>query len=185
VLDIETFSIEAWVRNPTLAGDQMGIFQYRHGNNSRVSMRLETDFRLSLSIQKKSDGAWTRIRTTSPLTFDSDVWYHLAATYEGDGAGDDSVAKFYQTPADSYYAMLLETLTGQPDIKDLTAGGGLNIGASDGMNTRCFGGDIDEIRYTNRVLEAGEFLNAIPEPATVTLLGLGGLGMLVRRRRKR
>jgi len=185
LLNTQTFTMEAWVRNPTLAagGDQMGIFQYRAGA-SRVSMRIESNGHLSLSINRDDTGAWDRITTPSALAFNDDVWYHLAITYEGDGTGNDSVVNFYQTIAgDSLPALIHSTSSGY-DLRALTTGGAFTIGASDGMDSRVLGGEIDEFRYTNRALAPEEMLNAIPEPATLTLLGLGAL-CLARRRRRR
>lgn len=43
---------------------------------------------------------------------------------------------------------------------------------------------IDELRVTDRVLQPSEFLRAIPEPCTLSLLALGGLAAVLRRRRR-
>jgi hypothetical protein len=43
---------------------------------------------------------------------------------------------------------------------------------------------IDEVRLTDRALAPGEFLNAIPEPATISLAALGAICLMVCRRRR-
>jgi hypothetical protein len=184
----ETFTIEAWVRDPALTsgGDAMGILQFRDGNNSRVAMRLDNQFRLMLAYQRADTGAFDYVRTSSPLQFDPGQWYHLAVTYEGDGTGNDSAVKFYETPLSdtSGVATLLETVTAE-DIMPLTAGGALRVGTLDGSTGRSFGGYIDEVRYTNLVLAPNQFNLAVPEPSTWLLLAAGMVMLLPALRRRR
>ncbi|MFP6579921.1 MAG: PEP-CTERM sorting domain-containing protein, partial [Myxococcota bacterium] len=47
-----------------------------------------------------------------------------------------------------------------------------------------FIGFIDEVRITQSALQPSQFLNAVPEPNTALLLGIGMMGLGMRRRRR-
>jgi hypothetical protein len=54
----------------------------------------------------------------------------------------------------------------------------------DGNNLKGSGGIFDELRISATALGPGEFLNVVPEPATLTLVWAGLLGLAGRRRRR-
>ncbi|MFW5692766.1 MAG: LamG-like jellyroll fold domain-containing protein [Thermoguttaceae bacterium] len=194
--DTDTFTIEAWVRNPTLstlpAADQMALFQYRDGGDSRVDFVLTPDNEFRLHMIRDDNGSFQFYNSSSGVTFEDDVWYHMALTYDDNGSDstNDSTLRFYLTPLDDFtgQAVLVDELTGVADIRALTGGGVLHIGAGDGSANRSFGGDIDQLRYVNRALLPHEFNLAMPAPepgsAMLALLALAGLaGMRGRRNR--
>ena len=187
LFDTETFTIEAWVRNPTLVGvdgEQMPMFFYRDGINSRLDWVVTLANRLELRMLDADGGAYTTY-ATEPVAFDEDAWYHLAVTYDdnGDTASDDGTLRFYMTSLDDFsgQASLVQEIGGVTDIKALTAGGDLILGGADYMSRRLFGGDIDQVRYVNRALAAHEFNLAMPVPepsaAVLALIVLIWLGM--------
>lgn len=192
VFDTETFTIEAWVRNPTLgSGEQMPVFYYRNGGDSRLDLVVTATDRLELRMLRAGTSAYTTYATTSPVTFEEDAWYHLAVTYDNNGnaTANDSTLQFYLTSLDDFsgQATLVQEITGVVDIKALTAGGNLIIGGADYMATRLFGGDIDQVRYVNRALAPHEFNLAMPVPepgaAMLAFLALVGFGLCWRRQR--
>jgi hypothetical protein len=66
---------------------------------------------------------------------------------------------------------------GDWDAGNWSIGRGLYAG---GHGDRAYG-FIDEVRISDAALDASDFLFVIPEPMTLVLLGLGGLGLLKRR----
>lgn len=197
--DLEDFTIEAWVRNPTdlsvIGGaEHSGILYYRGGGGGRfqfsvVSRTSDGAGKLHLGTQRASDGAWYPIET-GYLDWEEDTWYHLAVTYDSNTpAANDSIVKFYLTPIglDTHYAELIATVEGVLDLQTLNGGGTLRLGNFDDILGRTFRGDLDEVRYTNAVLGPYDFNVAIvPEPAACLLLVIGAIALVpVLRRRRR
>lgn len=194
VFNTETFTIEAWVRNPGLeTADQHPIFYYRHGTTSRLDLVITAAGRLELRMIRDDNGSYQPYATTDPVAFDDDAWYHLAVTYDNHGGttANDSTLRFYMTPLDDFggQALLMDERTNIADIKALTAGGNLMLGGADNMASRLFGGDIDQLRYVNRVLLPHEFNLTMPAPeptsAMLVMFALAGLAGVRTRRRRR
>ncbi len=105
----------------------------------------------------------------------ADEWVHVAATFQSAGQ-----LRLYIDGELTDYAPASGPLVTNWDFGAYL---GMNI---DGI--RVFEGDMDEFYIFGRELTAGEVqtlasIMPIPEPANLVLLGLGGLGILARRRR--
>ena len=108
----------------------------------------------------------------------NEVWRHIAVTY-------DATTGTTTAYLDGVYAGDM-TVAG-----DLTASDYIVVGGHRGSTGRNFEGLIDDIGVWNEVLSTGAIedlaggtavADVIPEPATLSLLGLGCLGLLRRRK---
>ncbi|MGA2584805.1 MAG: LamG domain-containing protein [Tepidisphaeraceae bacterium] len=101
----------------------------------------------------------------------SNTNYFVAATYDG------SIASLYVNG----------NLVDSSSFTGFTGSGTIDaaIGNDPTGNGAAFQGYLDEVRISNTVLSASQFLDAVPEPASISILGLGSLALLGRRGRRR
>jgi hypothetical protein len=112
--------------------------------------------------------AWYNVPVSPPVG----QWAHIAATY--DGATNNRQAYLN--------GVLMATLAGSAEARFSTT---LAIGRQGDLNGEFWNGLIDDLALYDRTLNSGEIAalaNPVPEPTTGLLLGLGLLGVAVRRR---
>ncbi len=177
----KSFTVEGWFRGSTTTSTIVGV---RHAASSHTfggsykgwTLFLSTSGTVLNFIVDGAAGAGYSKQLTASVTVNQLT--HFAAVYDstGFGSGGGSLMLY----VDGELAMTMAAAAEWSSHR----GGSLAIGARDagtGFNSWMMSGAIDEIRYSNVALGSDQFLNAVPEPATLLVLGLGG--MFLRRRK--
>ena len=120
---------------------------------------------------------------TKGVTYDDDFWHHVVAVRNGDVVAD---AELWIDGVDVSNTLQYISWFSMPASSAL-------IGARDiGDYNNSFAGAIDEVSVWDRALTPDEIrglffaaITAVPEPASILLLGLGGLGLLCSLRLRR
>ena len=170
--DLTSFSVSFWVKavadDPSTSGDAWreiatkgdqtfsGWVIRKKGNDNNAVGQIETD------------------QTSIGNAFDAD-WHHIVMTVNG----PSSVSYYFDNGA----AITNNTIT-YSAIASLP----MVFGAGRENGWRSLDGQLDEIKIYSGVLGASEIsylytTNAIPEPSSAALLGLGGLALIFRRRK--
>ena len=201
-----TGTVALWVRGDggpsgsrVFMGQQNGS-PASFGSDNRMSWQIDTNNAGSVQIFiRTADGTETNNRlkfrhqepgNVFPSTWNDGDWHHLAYTWAVDSAGTvasdvqiyiDGVAVGTAITEASLEADALKSPILPWETPGMYIGARNDRIAQGGVANAHFKGWLDDIRVYDGVLSAQEVAALVPEPATATLLMLGGLAMLRRR----
>jgi hypothetical protein len=173
------FTYEAIINLSANTTDEQTILAH-DGSTTRGFLFRVTGGKLSLyDVNETVDAT---IPTTGPHAFNASKWYHVAVAYDGN-AGVAGNTTFYWTAMDSGASQTNAIGTGTISA-DLTGtvSNPLGVGGTTRSPFRFETELVDEVRISSVARGPNDFL--VPEPATVSLLGAGGMLLGLRRRRR-
>ena len=189
------FSILVWIR-PT-AGDLTDPYT-RFIDTSSNTGGITSGYRLMTGSDDASerfrflgDSGANNMSMTHGRYLQADRWTLLAVRYDTDGNATLNVLYNTDSVDASYVGSNSETMEATGPIQ-YTAGEDTNFGAMDDLTlTSDFNGRMDDAAFFTGLLTDAEIATAfnsgaaalIPEPATMSLLALGGIAMLRRRKK--
>jgi hypothetical protein len=170
------FTIEGWVK-PS-AGQDLNLVSLNSNIGDTINVHL--------SVHGPTGQAWSNIfvgtnfvLTDAAVLVDYDTWNYLAVVYDG------SSASLYIKNNSHPTLYLIEAQSGGPALPNsMNLSSSIASYNSGGSGTALF----DDIRISNTALTDAElayhasFTPPIPEPAALSLVGLGALTMIRRRK---
>ena len=165
------FTVECFYRKQSsLDNENLSVVYQYDGANLNWKIQAMQDANGKLAFTWVVENRWHQQggEIKSEYKFDLQTWYHLAGTYDS----STGTAALYVNYASE------GTLT-DADLKNVGEGNNVRIGMGWGEKRTNY---IDEVRISDTVLTTSQML--VPEPATVGLLLVGGIGILVRRKRR-
>ncbi len=151
-------------------------FQFRISSGNLTFTNINGGSPGAIAIPTTGDDAWV-----------ANEWFHVAATYTG-AEGDAGNFQYYWTKVDPSRTQASVLGAAKQMTADLVAtsaifGVGNNFRVAGSSNQQNLEGLIDEVRISSVARSADQFIFTVPEPASLGLLGLGGLVMGRRRGR--
>lgn len=172
------FTIEAMANASALGSTRTIASQWANGQRSWNFSVMASG---ALQLQISSDGnSGTITSFVSGFTVVTGVDYYLAASF--DISDTTTGVKFYFQDLTNGGA--LQTLSYAQSVTGIhNSTSAFSIGATNAGTSGFWGGNLDEVRFSNTALAQADLL-AVPEPGAVALLGVTGLGWMIFRRRK-
>jgi len=168
----DSFALGSYSWPPILAKYGSGLGGY----DLAIQKVYEGTPRIGSSVCTTGEG-WLTLHDWPPAEpVSAGIWYFTAMTYDG------SALTSYSREKDETSLIVL-SMSGSGGL--VTSSYDLNIGRSPYNTSRYFNGVIDDLRIYDRALSSTEIeqIAALPEPATLAMLGLGGLAILRRRKK--
>ena len=175
-----SFTLETYVKSDTLGSFQTYVGRDDGGDTAGngplalfylskagVGPFVTDAFRVELTTDT---GAQVAVNSASVAQ--ADTWYHLAAVGDASAGTLELFVDGSSVGSSAGYTGLFDSNT------IWTFGRGFFGGSADRLD-----GHLDEVRFSDSALAPSEFLNAVPEPTSLTLLLAGGLALAARRRR--
>lgn len=166
-----SLSVECWVKFDSLTGAQYLIDKKGSDTTSFGGYYIEksADGRLWFSLGDGTQNIRIITETTANggLAWEIDQWYHIAGTWDA----DDDTARLYRDGVEVGSKQSLGS-----SIVNISARP-VNIGNRATSPYGALNGVIDDLRISDVAYQY-----VVPEPATMIILGLGGVMMLIRRK---
>lgn len=169
-----TFSVCAWFQTTNL--DSVTIVSEGAYGNGGWHLGTQGNVYFGLKSSNYTDNAYSTITANS--SYNNGQWHHVAAvvtTNTSHYAGNSALIYID--------GMLVAAAEGPQNgiLGYMPSATNWSIGARDAATRSFFNGLIDDVRIYDSALSQSEITALVPEPATMMLLGLGGL--LLRKRR--
>lgn len=168
-LDVPDFTLEMFIRIDAVTTDYRAFVDHGGGSTDGWMLRSVID-----GGERYPTGTiqnYNIYDKNGPI-IDDGQWHHLAFVVQTSDLGGDNFARVYLD-----YGLLAESTGANLDTYSADVNAHMRIYADR------YSGYGDEVRFSNAVLSPDDFLQVIPEPGTLSLLGMGLLAAFLARRR--
>ena len=184
------FTVVTWMKSSWAGGDKQFILKYGTagsefggkekdgGINSgnRIVLKFDGEFRFL--IDSELDGGKEVLKYDEALVATGE-WIHVAGVRDS----AESLLRLYLNGVEVKTKGTGNTYNIDHDEIMTIGAAAKENGTYLGEIGHWFEGELDDVRFYDEALSAEAIAALVPEPMTVILLGLGGLGVLQRRRR--